>query len=178
MDDDYSEYESDADNWDTPDLSPRRICRVEVTPENVNQLIIDYFSVEPYTVVYPKKGGPIKIPCDVPTLDGFSASYNIGKSRVEPMLSPETVEICLAKFKHIVMVNGTSGLYNPGFTGLMMKNEAGWAEKSEVKTVAKRTLTITDRILDHLTTDQLEKIRMDILTSQMVIVDGTATDNS
>lgn len=137
----------------------------EVTPENADRLLLEYFSVDPYTITWTKTNRMVRVPCDLPSIDGFCSRYMISPTRLGDMLKPETVEICLSKFKHIMMVNGTNRGYDAGFTALTMKNVAGWAEKSEQKTI-KTTLDITDRILDMMSTEQLELIRQQVLEAE------------
>lgn len=101
-----------------------------LTPENADELILEYFSVEPYSTSWNDKGKMIRVPCDVRTPDGFSAKYNIPLSDILPMVSPKILELCKSKFKNIMLVNGLNRGYDGGAWGLTMKNEAGYSEKS------------------------------------------------
>ena len=137
---------------DSSNYAARKITAIEVTAANANELLIEYFSIEPYSVILPdkdnKKGKSVRVPCDVPTIDGFCASYNITPTRLSTLVSSDTRELCMSKFKNIMLINGLNRGYDAGFGSLVMKNEAGYSEKSENKEVREMRLLPEDiRIL-------------------------------
>lgn len=142
---DYDEFD-DSNDW-----SARKITPIEVNAENANELLLDYFSIEPYTVILPdkdnKKAKSVRVPCDIPTIDGFCASYNITPTRLATLVSSETRELCLSKFKNIMLINGLNRGYDAGFGSLVMKNEAGYSEKTENKEVREMRLLPEDHAI-------------------------------
>lgn len=107
---------------------------VALTAETVDELMVKYFSVAPYNTSWDARGKVVRVPCDVPTVDGFCAEYDVTPTELRGMVSARTAELCEAKMRNIIKVNGLHRAYDGGFSGLFMKNEANWADKSEVKT--------------------------------------------
>lgn len=142
MDEDYDEYD------DSDDYAARKITRMDITPENAEELLVGYFSIQPYNVILrdkdDKKSKSVRVPCDIPTIDGFCASYNITPTKLAGMVSAETRELCMSKFKNIMLINGLNRGYDAGFSSLVMKNEAGYAEKTENKEVREMRLLPED----------------------------------
>ncbi len=145
MDEDYDEHD------DSSNYAPRRITAIDVTPENADALLIEYFSIEPYSVELPDKNKPggksVRVPCDVPSIDGFCASYNITPTKLASLVSKETRELCLSKFKNIMLINGLNRGYDAGFGSLVMKNEAGYSEKTTNTEVRELQLLPEDRLI-------------------------------
>lgn len=146
---------------------------VALTAENANELMLAYFTVEPM-VSWDAKGKMINVPCSVPTVAGFASRYNMAPSRFKAWVLPETLELCQAKFEHIVVTNGLGRGYDAGFASLTMKNLAGWAEKSEAVVTERKELAPEDlRLLEELgvriatrTTDGLTTQTMSKLITQ------------
>lgn len=119
----------------------------EITSENANELLLAHFSVAPYNTVFSDNGKGVRVACDLPTVDGFCARHNITPKKLGAMLAQDTIELCEAKFKHIMVVNGTNRGYDAGFSSLVMKNIAGWAEKSTNTEVREIRLLPEDRAI-------------------------------
>ena len=116
-----------------------------LTADNADELMLEYFSVEPYNLTWDDRGKPVLVPCDVPTVSGFCSRWGVTPDELSAMVACRTVELCRAKFEHIMVVNGSNRAYDAGFSGLAMKNLAGWSDKAEVKTVREMVLSDGDR---------------------------------
>ena len=114
-------------------------------PEYCDQ-IIKFFDREPVerfeVIKYNKAGQEYSVTeeraCQCPTFEKFSA--DVGVSRQTLLAWTKDFPDFLVAYTNaralqanIMLVNGMSGLYNAGFTGLSMKNMHGWADKQEVE---------------------------------------------
>ncbi len=114
------------------------------------ELIIEYFNRDPIETVKiekmdesgecydPPKFKMVREPCQCPTFEYFSAKIGVTRQTVSSWCKtyPEFLtayETARAYQANIMLVNGMSGAYNAGFTGLSMKNMHGWKDKSEVE---------------------------------------------
>jgi len=96
------------------------------------QMIIDYFSVKPYKIVNKKR-----IPCDLPTLEGFSGKINVF---VDTLLNwrkehPDflrAIAKCKALQKHILITNGLQGLYQSNFAIFVTSNLTKFRQKKDI----------------------------------------------
>lgn len=142
-------------------------------PEYCEQ-IVKYFDKEPIekieTIKEDKNGDPYTVinerACQCPTFEYFSAKLGVSR---QTMLSwtklfPEFLvayESARSFQANIMLVNGMSGAYNAGFTGLSMKNMHGWKDKSEVEnnhTVHQMApVSLGEKKLDFLVGDDLEE---------------------
>lgn len=95
---------------------------VEVTKEDKNG--------DPYTVTTER-------PCQCPTFEKFAADCGVARQTLHDWCKQHPLFLdAYNKARgfqaNIMLVNGMSGAYNSGFTGLSMKNMHGWKDKSEV----------------------------------------------
>lgn len=108
--------------------------------------MIEFFDREPIiteVIEYEDKNGDTKTktvtgPCQCPTFEKYCADTGISKQTFHNWTRehPEFLDAYQRSKNmqaNIMMVNGLSGAYNSGFTGLSMKNMHGWSDKQEIE---------------------------------------------
>lgn len=145
--------------------------------DNLGDLLLEYFSVEPQSIVVTDKddkhGRPITLrtPNDLPTPAGFCSRHGISERKLAALVgaSPELIEIaevCKAKMKYFMQVNGlTKGAWEQTAWSLMAKNELGYAEKTEVTQTVRRELQASDLQL-------LADLGLRVVQPQVKVING------
>lgn len=103
-----------------------------------------------------KSTSPTKILMRLPTFERRAAEKNIPESTFYDRKNryaqfSESLELCLQIQRAILIEFGLNWIYNSNITALMLKNNHGWSDKSEVNQTIKHDLT-------ELTEKQIEAI--------------------
>lgn len=120
---------------------------------NADELALEYFSTSSYEMLFTGKKDKagkeitIQIPTEPRTWEGLVSKYEVPLARIMGWMSKDMVEVCHAKYKHAMMANGLTGVYEASPWSLMMKNEHGYSEKAESKVVREVVLSDADRRL-------------------------------
>jgi len=116
-------------------------------PEFCEQMI-KFFDRNPVETIeagklYDKEGNVTKtltkeVACQCPTFEKYCADIGISKQTFHNWVKEHEMFLdAYLKSKNfqanIMMVNGMSGMFNPGFTGLSMKNMHNWSDKQEIE---------------------------------------------
>lgn len=132
------------------------------------QILIDYFSVEPYREIMrqtiTKSGDVIEVPVneanDFPTLAGFAIKIGVCRdtllewSKVHPEFSG-AYKRCKDYQENFLAINGNKGLINQPFGIFTAKNVIGWRDK--VDHTVEETPASPDALLKKLSSLKLSK---------------------
>lgn len=119
------------------------------------EAIIRFFKQQPYSVlkdyrgrtVLNKYGQPALVPVDFPTIEGFAATIGVAKKTMLEWVEKykefgNAYTRAKDLQKHILVVNGLNGNYNPRFAQFVATNATDMIEKSTVEHTG--SIDITD----------------------------------